>query len=86
MLLLEAARQAACAVTPAGAFVAASVDVAFHRYAEIDRPCWITAGALCAEPGGNRTVRVCGHQDNELVFLATLGCAAPGGSGEWGSC
>ena len=79
MLLLEAARQAARAVAPAREFVPARVEVAFHRYAELGSPCWITASALRAHRGGSRAVRVSGHQDNELVFLATLGGAAPAG-------
>ncbi|MDF3291397.1 ScbA/BarX family gamma-butyrolactone biosynthesis protein [Streptomyces silvisoli] len=85
MLLLEAARQAAHSVSSAERFVPTAVDVAFHRYAELDSPCWITAGPPRADPWGGRTVRVSGHQDNELVFLATLAGAAPDEPDEWRS-
>ncbi|MEU1623906.1 ScbA/BarX family gamma-butyrolactone biosynthesis protein [Streptomyces sp. NPDC020096] len=77
MLLLEAARQAAYAAAPFTPFVPTTVDIAFHRYAELGSPCWMTASPLRADASGSNAVRVSGHQGNELVFLATLASAAP---------
>ncbi|GAA1893263.1 gamma-butyrolactone biosynthesis protein ScbA [Streptantibioticus ferralitis] len=77
MLLLEAARQAAYAAAPFTPFAPTTVDVAFHRYAEHGSPCWIAASPLRTHAAGGTAVRVSGHQDNELVFLATLASAVP---------
>jgi hypothetical protein len=77
MLLLEAARQAACAATAGGRFVPTAGVTRFQRYAEFDRPCWIRAAVLPDSPPGTLAVRVTGQQDAENVFTATLSGPAP---------
>ncbi|MEU6813134.1 ScbA/BarX family gamma-butyrolactone biosynthesis protein [Streptomyces sp. NPDC046831] len=74
MVLLEAARQAATALAPAGgAVLPISLDGTFQRYVEFDSPCWIEA-ALCTEGADDsaRAVRVTGTQDGETVFTCEL--------------
>ncbi|WP_369383654.1 ScbA/BarX family gamma-butyrolactone biosynthesis protein [Streptomyces sp. cg36] len=77
MLLLEAARQAASAALGPGPFVPLAGDIAFHRYAEFDSPCWIQVADAAPGPDGRTGVQVTGHQEGSLVFLATL--SAPHG-------
>ncbi|MER5727482.1 ScbA/BarX family gamma-butyrolactone biosynthesis protein [Streptomyces sp. NPDC002138] len=68
MVLLEAARQAAVALTPAPAVLPVSVVSTYQRYAEFGIPLWIHA-----ERTGPATVRVTGTQSGEEVFLAVVG-------------
>ncbi|MFJ7205163.1 ScbA/BarX family gamma-butyrolactone biosynthesis protein [Streptomyces sp. NPDC098789] len=68
MVLLEAARQAAVALTPAPAVMPVSVVSTYQRYAEFGIPLWVTA-----ERTGPTTVRVTGTQEDEQVFLALVG-------------
>ncbi|MDJ0382540.1 ScbA/BarX family gamma-butyrolactone biosynthesis protein [Streptomyces sp. G-G2] len=68
MVLLEAARQAAVALTPAPAVMPVSVVSTYQRYAEFGTPLWIHAVRT-----GPATVRVTGTQDDEEVFLAVVG-------------
>ncbi|MEV6166110.1 ScbA/BarX family gamma-butyrolactone biosynthesis protein [Streptomyces sp. NPDC052052] len=78
ILLLEAARQAAVAVTPGHAFLPASVRTDFLRYVELDRPCWIEARSV---PSGDRAVvrvQVSATQDRTQVFTCTLDSPANG--------
>ncbi|MER6101161.1 ScbA/BarX family gamma-butyrolactone biosynthesis protein [Streptomyces sp. NPDC001832] len=73
IVLLEAARQAAIAVTPGHDFLPASVKTDFLRYVELDRPCWIEARPV---PAGDRTttrVHVSAIQDGEPAFTCALG-------------
>ncbi|MFJ4032636.1 ScbA/BarX family gamma-butyrolactone biosynthesis protein [Streptomyces griseoluteus] len=72
MLLLEAARQAAVALTPEGRFLPASLAIAFHRYAELDEPCLVRARRETS-PEGDVSVHAEGVQGDETVFTATLG-------------
>lgn len=76
MLLLEAARQAACLVTGPAPFVPSIGGTRFVRYAEFDSPCWIQATVRPGPAAGLTTVRVTGHQDGSLVFLTTLSSPA----------
>ncbi len=55
MALLEAARQAAEAVTEPG-LLPTRIQVAFQRYVEFDAPCWIEAEPQ--QPGSDGTTRV----------------------------
>ncbi|MFI8188512.1 ScbA/BarX family gamma-butyrolactone biosynthesis protein [Streptomyces sp. NPDC085946] len=73
MVLFEAARQAATAATGRRPFLPSGMTVAFHRYAELDSPCWIAAEVLDKGPD-EVEVRVSGQQDGEAVFSATLSC------------
>uniref|UniRef100_A0AAU2JT20 A-factor biosynthesis hotdog domain-containing protein n=1 Tax=Streptomyces sp. NBC_00049 TaxID=2903617 RepID=A0AAU2JT20_9ACTN len=68
MVLLEAARQAAVALTPAPSVLPASVSSTYQRYAEFGTPVWIHA-----ERTGPAMVRVTGTQNGEEVFAAHVG-------------
>ncbi|THA30352.1 hypothetical protein E6R18_20475 [Streptomyces sp. A1277] len=72
MVLLEAARQAACALTAPLVMPPSSAATVFHRYAELDRPCWIEVTRLSAEHSELMTVEVVGRQDGEAVFTSTM--------------
>ncbi|MEV6655256.1 ScbA/BarX family gamma-butyrolactone biosynthesis protein [Streptomyces sp. NPDC051219] len=72
MLLLEAARQAACLVAGPVPFVPVAGGTRFHRYAEFNRPCWIQATVKPSGVPGMTTTQVTGHQDGNLVFFTTL--------------
>ncbi|MGV9255242.1 ScbA/BarX family gamma-butyrolactone biosynthesis protein [Streptomyces sp. NPDC003697] len=74
MVLLEAARQAATAVAPAGSVVLpVSLEGGFQRYAEFDSPCWIEATPSAEGADGSaRTVHVTGTQNGETVFTCDL--------------
>lgn len=72
ILLLEAARQAANAVRPGRAFLPVSLEAAFLRYVELDRPCWIEALVVPAETRSTTRVEVRATQDGETVFTGTL--------------
>ncbi|MEU9481045.1 ScbA/BarX family gamma-butyrolactone biosynthesis protein [Streptomyces sp. NPDC048191] len=67
MLLLEAARQAAQAVRRPERVLPVAMETAFHRYVELDRPCWIEAASPAPD-----TVRVTARQDGELRFEADV--------------
>ncbi|WP_406449551.1 ScbA protein [Streptomyces sp. NBC_00876] len=71
ILLVEAARQAATATLPG--FLPAAMQADFHRYVELDRPCWIEV--LPAPAGGEVSdgLRIRAVQDGETVFTCTLG-------------
>ncbi len=72
MLLLEAARQAACLAAGGAGFVPAEGRTHFHRYAEFGSPCAIAAEVLPGAAPGEARVRVMGHQDGEPVFDTVL--------------
>ncbi|MDI3405849.1 ScbA/BarX family gamma-butyrolactone biosynthesis protein [Streptomyces cavernicola] len=73
MVLLEAARQAACALLGPGVSVLPTSTVnRFQRYAEFDAPCWIEAVELPAEQPGLFSVQVTGHQNDAPVFSTQL--------------
>lgn len=71
LVLMEAADQAARAALHPARFEATTVTSAFERYAEFDRPCWITAEVLPAGPGGT-SVLVTATQDGETAFRGRL--------------
>ncbi|MCB5180294.1 ScbA/BarX family gamma-butyrolactone biosynthesis protein [Streptomyces antimicrobicus] len=70
MVLLEAARQAAVALTPAPDVLPACVVSSFQRYAEFGTPLWIHA-----QRSGDCGVEVTGTQDGQQVFAARVGTA-----------
>ncbi|WP_411082992.1 ScbA/BarX family gamma-butyrolactone biosynthesis protein [Streptomyces sp. cmx-18-6] len=72
MLLLEAARQAACLAAGEGGFVPAEGRTRFHRYAEFGSPCWIGAEILPGAAPGEARIRVTGDQDDNPVFATVL--------------
>ncbi|MER8265342.1 ScbA/BarX family gamma-butyrolactone biosynthesis protein [Streptomyces griseus] len=72
MLLLEAARQAACLVAGPAGIVPVEARTRFHRYSEFGSPCWIGAVVQSGADEDTVTVRVTGHQDGETVFSTVL--------------
>jgi len=70
MLLLEAARQAACCALP-GKYAPSAYRAVFHRYAELDEPVWIEAH----DAGGGR-LQVVGVQRESAVFECGVDAAA----------
>ncbi|UQX05436.1 ScbA/BarX family gamma-butyrolactone biosynthesis protein [Streptomyces sp. RerS4] len=77
MVLLEAARQAARAVTNRPKALLLALRGRFTRYAEFDAPCWIEAFPETAEATGITRVRVHGTQGRQTVFTAELGLGDP---------
>ncbi|MGW0775339.1 ScbA/BarX family gamma-butyrolactone biosynthesis protein [Streptomyces sp. NPDC002835] len=72
MVLLEAARQAAHAVTGMPDALVVGVTSNFECYAELNAPCWITAHLERRDADGGAVVRVEGVQQEEAVFTAEL--------------
>ncbi|NED14782.1 ScbA/BarX family gamma-butyrolactone biosynthesis protein [Streptomyces sp. SID9124] len=72
MVLLEAARQAACAVMAPRSFIPAAASNDFHQYAELDRPCWVEVTRVSYEAGNMVTMEVVGRQDGKDVFTSVL--------------
>ncbi|MFE1350078.1 ScbA/BarX family gamma-butyrolactone biosynthesis protein [Streptomyces sp. NPDC058757] len=72
MLLLEAARQAAVAATGDPALLPVGLDARFHRYAELDEPCWFEAEVLTGFDRNAVTVQVLAHQGGAAVLDCTL--------------
>ncbi|MEU9504201.1 ScbA/BarX family gamma-butyrolactone biosynthesis protein [Streptomyces sp. NPDC048196] len=72
MVLLDAAQQAAHALTAPGPFVPYSFGTEFHRYAEHGTPCVIEARQVPSALPCTTTVQVTGVQDGESVFVSTL--------------
>ncbi|MCP3758856.1 ScbA/BarX family gamma-butyrolactone biosynthesis protein [Streptomyces sp. TBY4] len=74
MLLLEAARQAALALSPRPATVVA-MKTAFTRYAEFDTPCLVSATPVLPAPGtpeGTRDTLVELRQNGGPIFTAEV--------------
>ncbi|MFF4364351.1 ScbA/BarX family gamma-butyrolactone biosynthesis protein [Streptomyces sp. NPDC001604] len=72
MVLLEAARQAACALVTPMTVTPSAITTAFHRYAELDQPCHIEATLAPTQEHHQVTVNVTGHQNGALVFTSQL--------------
>ncbi|GHH24718.1 ScbA/BarX family gamma-butyrolactone biosynthesis protein [Streptomyces rubradiris] len=72
MVLIEAARQAACGLLALPGFVPVEVAAEFHQYAEFGSPCWIEAVQLPSPQTGVLSVQVTGRQDGGEVFGARL--------------
>ncbi|MDH6576300.1 ScbA/BarX family gamma-butyrolactone biosynthesis protein [Kitasatospora sp. MAP5-34] len=71
MVLLEAARQAARVLVPAGASVSSTVNI-FERYVEFDAPCWIEAREEPSGDLGTRQVSVRAEQYGRTAFTNTI--------------
>ncbi|MFF0018929.1 ScbA/BarX family gamma-butyrolactone biosynthesis protein [Streptomyces sp. NPDC005374] len=71
MLLLEAARQAAHAVTERPSTVV-GMETEFTRYAEFDAPCSVWADRLPSDPQGRRRVLVSLEQNGLRIFSADV--------------
>lgn len=72
MVLLDAAQQAAHALTAPDGFVPYALDTEFRRYAEHGTPCIIEARRVPSALPCTTTVQVTGRQDGEPVFVCTL--------------
>ncbi|MFE5793183.1 ScbA/BarX family gamma-butyrolactone biosynthesis protein [Streptomyces sp. NPDC056503] len=72
MLLLEAARQAAVAATGDSRLLPVGLDARFHRYAELDEPCWFEAEVLTGLGRDAVTVQILAHQGGSAVLDCTL--------------
>ncbi|PBC86768.1 A-factor biosynthesis hotdog domain-containing protein [Streptomyces sp. 2224.1] len=72
MLLLDAAQQAARALTAPQAFVPYAFGTEFHRYAEHGIPCSIVARHVPSALPSTTTVQVTGSQEGKPVFVSTL--------------
>lgn len=72
MILLEAARQAACGLLHPGALSITSACVDFQRYAEFNSPCWIDAAMPPTQATGTPSVLVTGRQGEHVVFTALV--------------
>ncbi|MER7518914.1 ScbA/BarX family gamma-butyrolactone biosynthesis protein [Streptomyces sp. NPDC126499] len=72
MVLLEAARQAARAVTGMPDTLVLDLDSSFERYAELDAPCFIEAEQVTVDAAGDVHVRVRGLQHGASLFVAHL--------------
>lgn len=71
MVLLEAARQAAQAVSP-HPILPIAVSTVYENYAEFDAPCWIEAVPGAPDALGRPTVEVTGRQRDQQVFASTV--------------
>ncbi|GAA2482428.1 ScbA/BarX family gamma-butyrolactone biosynthesis protein [Streptomyces gobitricini] len=72
MLLMEAARQAAQAVSRPRTVISAAMDVVFHRYVELDTPCLVEAHAVPHDAGGRARVLVVMRQEEDERFKALV--------------
>ncbi|MEU6328201.1 ScbA/BarX family gamma-butyrolactone biosynthesis protein [Streptomyces sp. NPDC047049] len=72
MLLLDAAQQAARALTAPQVFVPYAFGTEFHRYAEHGIPCSIVARHVPSALPSTTTVQVTGSQEGKPVFVSTL--------------
>jgi hypothetical protein len=77
MMLIEAARQGARAVTGQPGALLLGLEAEFTRYAELDSPCWIEARVDDPDAAGNLRVQVSGVQQGEQVFAARLSLRQP---------
>ncbi|PNG23526.1 ScbA/BarX family gamma-butyrolactone biosynthesis protein [Streptomyces cahuitamycinicus] len=84
MLLLEAARQAAHAAPPSGGERwPVSMEVAFHRYVELNTPCWITADPVTSQlDGHDKELRIQAIQGDGTAFTARIAVAHVSGGTE----
>ncbi|MYT32031.1 MULTISPECIES: ScbA/BarX family gamma-butyrolactone biosynthesis protein [unclassified Streptomyces] len=72
ILLLEAARQAAQALTPTQPMTATAMHNTFSRYIEYDTPCWIEAHPLPPTPPHHHRTAVTLTQDNIQRYTTTI--------------
>jgi 2-oxo-3-(phosphooxy)propyl 3-oxoalkanoate synthase len=72
MVLLEAATQAAQAEAAGRRVLPVAIEAAFHRYVELDQPCWVVAEPGAPGPLGLRRLTVNGVQDGRVVASTTV--------------
>lgn len=76
ILLLEAAQQAARALSHPRPVTAEAMETVFHRYIELDAPCWVEARSLPDDQQGRKRLLVTMYQDGRLCFTALVSLAA----------
>ncbi|MFF7734906.1 ScbA/BarX family gamma-butyrolactone biosynthesis protein [Streptomyces sp. NPDC007984] len=72
MVLLEAARQAACGLMRPYTITPSAISTVFHRYAEFDEACVIEATPADSQEPGLIAVEVTGHQEGRQIFTSLL--------------
>ncbi|MFF4324676.1 ScbA/BarX family gamma-butyrolactone biosynthesis protein [Streptomyces sp. NPDC001568] len=72
MVLIEAARQAACGVLEGEPFRPTGIETFFHNYAEFEIPCWIETEIAHSSDPDVRVVQVTGRQGDVKTFEATV--------------
>ncbi|MFC4507658.1 MULTISPECIES: ScbA/BarX family gamma-butyrolactone biosynthesis protein [Streptomyces] len=77
MLLLEAARQATHALSPAAYSAPVRLDATFTRYVELDQPCWIVAETDLPDLTGRPRAVVTALQAGETAFSCSVATRAP---------
>ncbi|MFJ2743713.1 ScbA/BarX family gamma-butyrolactone biosynthesis protein [Streptomyces sp. NPDC087440] len=72
MVLIEAARQAACGAVEAPNVLPVGAATEFFQYAEFGAPCWIDAVPVTAARSALHTVDVSGRQNGSEVFRTRM--------------
>ncbi|MGV2921675.1 ScbA/BarX family gamma-butyrolactone biosynthesis protein [Streptomyces alfalfae] len=72
MVLIEAAQQAACALTAPRTFTPATATTIFHRYTEHDPPCQIDATPTPGTTKEAAHITITGSQNGHQVFSTQL--------------
>ncbi|MEV8536826.1 ScbA/BarX family gamma-butyrolactone biosynthesis protein [Streptomyces sp. NPDC051211] len=72
MLLLEAVRQAALAMSHPRPAIPVAMDSVFVRYAELDAPCVLEAAPLPDDVRGRARLRVSAEQHGSLIFVSEV--------------
>ncbi|KAB8162278.1 hypothetical protein FH609_024135 [Streptomyces sp. 3MP-14] len=75
ILLLEAAQQAARSMRHASSGVTEAMETLFHRYIELDSPCWVEATPLPNDQQDRTRILVTMRQDGQLCFTALVSLA-----------
>jgi hypothetical protein len=75
ILLLEAAKQAVRTLRHPRVGVAEAMETVFHRYVELDSPCWVDAQLLPDDQLGRARFLVTMHQEGRLCFTALVSVA-----------
>ncbi|MFI0968368.1 ScbA/BarX family gamma-butyrolactone biosynthesis protein, partial [Streptomyces sp. NPDC021080] len=77
MVLLEAARQAATALTHPHTITPTTLTTTFHHYAELNDDCIITATPTTPPHQNHTTIHITGHQNNQPIFTTHLTTTHP---------
>jgi len=75
ILLLEAAKQAIRTLRHPRVGVTEAMETVFHRYVELDSPCWVDAQQLPDDQLGRARFLVTMHQEGKLCFTALVSVA-----------
>lgn len=72
ILLLEAAQQAARTMNHPRPGITEAMEARFHRYVELDRPCWVETRPLPDDQQDRPRLLVTAYQDGDLCFTALV--------------